>query len=162
MTNVSRRAFVFGGGLLLATTTFPIPAEAVPDISNENGFPYIPKMKYLDNPTEIPFDHVNDYLKGVMQRIADHYVHTMPENTLALRSSYSSYVNSVGQMLKNNRFIEDSLGVCDETNNTPVTIDTNGILVDLYIKHLRGRRILYSVGDEETMMLMNRGTTILI
>ena len=53
------------------------------------------------------------------------------------RGNFSFRVSSYLQTIVDNRGIKEYKVVCDETNNTPVTIDENKFFCDIYIKPLR-------------------------
>ena len=155
MTNIGRRTFIFGSGVLLATVVLPLPAEAIPNISNDNGFPYIPKWNHGDD--------VHTYIVELMKRISNHWLYENPENNEITRVNYYNYLNNACNILKNHRFIYDYKAVCDKTNNSPIIINTEGILVDLYIKNIiPSNTVMYSVGDGDSMSIYRSNSRIFV
>ena len=59
------------------------------------------------------------------------------------RAQFKNMVNPYLRDIKGRRGIYDFLVVCDETNNTPVVIDRNEFIGDIYIKPARSINFIY-------------------
>jgi phage tail sheath protein FI len=59
------------------------------------------------------------------------------------RAQFKNMVNPYLANIKGRRGLYDFLVVCDETNNTPVVIDANEFIADIYVKPARSINFIY-------------------
>lgn len=63
-------------------------------------------------------------------------------NTQATRARLVNTIGPLFEFAKTNEGLYDYLIVCDERNNTPLTIDNNELIVDIYIKPVRAAEFI--------------------
>jgi len=63
-------------------------------------------------------------------------------NTQATRARLINTIGPLFEFAKTNEGLYDYLIVCDERNNTPLTIDNNELIVDIYIKPVRAAEFI--------------------
>lgn len=92
------------------------------------------------------FDRINVRRLFIVLRkaIAEAAKYTLFEfNDAFTRAQFKNMVNPYLRDIKGRRGIYDFVVVCDETNNTPVVIDRNEFIADLYIKPARSINFIY-------------------
>jgi len=92
------------------------------------------------------FDRINVRRLFIVLRkaIAEAAKYTLFEfNDAFTRATFKNMVNPYLRDIKGRRGIYDFLVVCDETNNTPVVIDRNEFIGDIYIKPARSINFIY-------------------
>jgi phage tail sheath protein FI len=92
------------------------------------------------------FDRINVRRLFIVLRkaIAEAAKYTLFEfNDEFTRAQFKNMVNPYLRDIKGRRGIYDFLVVCDETNNTPVVIDRNEFIGDIYIKPARSINFIY-------------------
>ena len=92
------------------------------------------------------FDRINVRRLFIVLRkaIAEAAKYTLFEfNDSFTRAQFKNMVNPYLRDIKGRRGIYDFLVVCDETNNTPVVIDRNEFIGDIYIKPARSINFIY-------------------
>ena len=92
------------------------------------------------------FDRINVRRLFIVLRkaIAEAAKYTLFEfNDAFTRAQFKNMVNPYLRDIKGRRGIYDFLVVCDETNNTPVVIDRNEFIGDIYIKPARSINYIY-------------------
>ena len=59
------------------------------------------------------------------------------------RAQFKNMVNPYLGWIQGRRGLYDYIVVCDETNNTPVVIDANEFVADIYVKPARSINFIY-------------------
>jgi hypothetical protein len=91
------------------------------------------------------------YLRGRLEIIGNQYLFE-PNDTIT-RSSITAQITSLMVDLVGKRALYDYLVVCDQTNNTPATIDANELYVDIAIEPVKAVEFIYI-----PMRIQNTGT----
>jgi hypothetical protein len=91
------------------------------------------------------------YLRGRLEVIGNQYLFE-PNDTIT-RSSIAAQITSLMVDLVGKRALYDYLVVCDQTNNTPATIDANELYVDIAIEPVKAVEFIYI-----PMRIQNTGT----
>ena len=91
------------------------------------------------------------YLRGRLEIIGNQYLFE-PNDTIT-RSSIQTQITSLMVDLVGKRALYDYLVVCDQTNNTPATIDANELYVDIAIEPVKSVEFIYI-----PMRIQNTGT----
>ena len=91
------------------------------------------------------------YLRGRLEIIGNQYLFE-PNDTIT-RSSIAAQITSLMVELVGKRALYDYLVVCDQTNNTPSTIDRNELYVDIAIEPVKAVEFIYI-----PMRIQNTGT----
>ena len=91
------------------------------------------------------------YLRGRLEIIGNQYLFE-PNDTIT-RSSIAAQITSLMVELVGKRALYDYLVVCDQTNNTPTTIDRNELYVDIAIEPVKAVEFIYI-----PMRIQNTGT----
>ena len=91
------------------------------------------------------------YLRGRLEIIGNQYLFE-PNDTIT-RSSIQGQITSLMVDLVGKRALYDYLVVCDQTNNTPATIDANELYVDIAIEPVKAVEFIYI-----PMRIQNTGT----
>jgi hypothetical protein len=91
------------------------------------------------------------YLRGRLEVIGNQYLFE-PNDTIT-RSSIAAQITSLMVELVGKRALYDYLVVCDQTNNTPTTIDRNELYVDIAIEPVKAVEFIYI-----PMRIQNTGT----
>ena len=91
------------------------------------------------------------YLRGRLEIIGNQYLFE-PNDTIT-RSSIAAQITSLMVDLVGKRALYDYLVVCDQTNNTPATIDANELFVDIAIEPVKAVEFIYI-----PMRIQNTGT----
>jgi hypothetical protein len=81
------------------------------------------------------------YLRGRLEIIGNQYLFE-PNDTIT-RSSIKAQITSLMVELVGKRALYDYLVVCDQTNNTPTTIDRNELYVDIAIEPVKAVEFIY-------------------
>ena len=131
------------------------PRQTARDILYKNGIN--PVVQFLGEGTILygdktllhrpsAFDRINVRRLFIVLRkaIAEAAKYTLFEfNDAFTRAQFKNMVNPYLRDIKGRRGIYDFLVVCDETNNTPVVIDRNEFIGDIYIKPARSINFIY-------------------
>lgn len=91
------------------------------------------------------FDRINvRRLFLVLERLVSQSVKyfVFEPNTQATRARLVNTIGPLFEFAKTNEGLYDYLIVCDERNNTPLTIDNNELIVDIYIKPVRAAEFI--------------------
>jgi hypothetical protein len=91
------------------------------------------------------------FLRGRLEIIGNQYLFE-PNDTIT-RSSIQTQITSLMVDLVGKRALYDYLVVCDQTNNTPATIDANELYVDIAIEPVKAVEFIYI-----PMRIQNTGT----
>ena len=81
------------------------------------------------------------YLRGALTRIGKQYL--FEPNDQITRNSIASAIESLLNQLVAERGVYDYLVVCDNSNNTPATIDANELYVDIAIEPVKAVEFIY-------------------
>jgi phage tail sheath protein FI len=81
------------------------------------------------------------YLRGALTRIGKQYLFE-PNDTIT-RNSIQTAIESLLNQIVAERGIYDYLVVCDNSNNTPATIDRNELYVDIAIEPVKAVEFIY-------------------
>jgi phage tail sheath protein FI len=74
-------------------------------------------------------------LKNYISQVANTYV--FEQNDTATRNEFSSIINSYLSTVQNNQGLTSYQVVMDETNNTPIVIDNNQLIGQIYLQPTR-------------------------
>ena len=91
------------------------------------------------------FDRINVrrmflYLEKAVRKTIKYYV--FEPNTFSTRQNILAVLTPIFQRVKSTQGCYDFLIVCDERNNPPVVIDSNELVVDIYIKPVRAAEFI--------------------
>ena len=91
------------------------------------------------------FDRINVrrmflYLEKAVRKTIKYFV--FEPNTFSTRQNILAVLTPIFQRVKSTQGLYDFLIVCDERNNPPVVIDSNELVVDIYIKPVRAAEFI--------------------
>jgi hypothetical protein len=91
------------------------------------------------------FDRINVrrmflYLEKAVRKTIKYYV--FEPNTFSTRQNILAVLTPIFQRVKSTQGMYDYLIVCDERNNPPAVIDSNELVVDIYIKPVRAAEFI--------------------
>jgi phage tail sheath protein FI len=79
-------------------------------------------------------------LEKAVRKTIKYYV--FEPNTFSTRQNILAVLTPIFQRVKSTQGCYDYLIVCDERNNPPVVIDSNELVVDIYIKPVRAAEFI--------------------
>jgi hypothetical protein len=91
------------------------------------------------------------FIRGRLEIIGNQYL--FEPNDTVTRNAITNQITSLMIDLVNKRGLYDYLVVCDQTNNTPATIDANELYVDIAIEPVKAVEFIYI-----PMRIQNTGT----
>ena len=127
---MDRRNFILGGGALLGTiTAFGLPAV----VQASTNLTVAPPLTSERDKVRLMLDAI----KEAVEEAQRDYMFESNDATLRnwnLRKGFRDWMEYSLEPYKVDQTIYDYKVVCDETNNTPATIDNNELEADIYIQ----------------------------